>query len=126
MKPVFICFNEAYLNDEIKFTLDFLDEEIVHEVLFFPKIDYYVTSNNFDLKLFQDLNMHKDISNDTKELSEKSQLLLEKGLAYENGIKNMKLCIGVSGTFTHVPVYIFDFSNTHIQNFVYKLLDIMI
>ena len=76
MKPVFICFNEAYLNDEIKFTLDFLDEEIVHEVLFFPKIDYYVTSNNFDLKLFQDLNMHKDISNDIKELSEKSQLLL--------------------------------------------------
>ena len=37
MEPVFIYFIDAFLNDENKFILDFSDEEIVHEVLFYQK-----------------------------------------------------------------------------------------
>ena len=93
MEPVFICLKEAFLNDGNKFTLDFSDEEIVHEALFSPKKDYYVTSMNCDLKLIRDLNAHRDILDNIKELSDKSPLLLEKGPTYQNDTKNMKLYI---------------------------------
>ena len=84
-----------------------------------PKNDYNITSMNCDLKLLRDLNAYRDIFDDIKELSEKSWLLLEKGPAYQNEIKNMKLYIGVPGIYTHVPVYPFHFSNAQIQNFSY-------
>ena len=67
MEPAFIYFKEAFLNNENKFTLDFSDEEIVHEVLFSPKNDYYVTSMKCDLKLLRDLNAHRDIFDAIKE-----------------------------------------------------------
>ena len=66
MEPVLIYFNEAFLNDENKSILDFLDEEIVREVLFSQKNHYYVTSMNCDLKLLRDLNAHRDIFDDIK------------------------------------------------------------
>ena len=122
MEPVFIYFKKAFLNDGNKFTFDFSDEEIFHEVLFSPKNNYYVTSMNCDLKLLQDLNTHRDIFDDIKELSDKSRLLLEKDPAYQNDIKNVKLYIGVPGTFTHVPVYPFHLSNAQIQNFSYNYI----
>ena len=101
-----------------------MDEVIVHGVLSSPK-NNYVASMNCDLKLLRDLNGHRDIFDDTKKLSHKSQLLLEKGPAYQNDIKNMKLYIGAPGTFTHVPEYPFHLSNAQIQSFSYSI-DIMI
>ena len=125
MEPVFICLKEAFLNDGNKFTLDFSDEEIVHEALFSPKNDYYVTSMNCDLKLIRDLNAHRDILDNIKELSDKSPLLLEKGPTYQNDIKDMKLYIGVPGTFTHVPVYLSICQMLKFRTF-HIIIDIMI
>ena len=101
-----------------------MDEVIVHGVLSSPK-NNYVTSMNCDLKLLRDLNGHRDIFDDTKKLSQKSQLLLENGPAYQNDIKNMELYIGAPGTFTRVPEYPFHLSNAQIQSFSYSI-DIMI
>ena len=51
MRPVFIYFGETPLDENNKFTLDFSDEEFVHEIDFLSKNEYYITSLNCKLKL---------------------------------------------------------------------------
>ena len=49
MKPIFIYFKEVELSDKNKFTIDFSNTEIVYEIDFLTKNDYYITSSNCDL-----------------------------------------------------------------------------
>ena len=79
MELVYIYLKKAFLDDENRFTLDFSDEIIVHQVLLSPEKDYYVTSMNCNLKLLRDFQAYDDIQDDLKKLSELGRLLLEKG-----------------------------------------------
>ena len=54
MDPVYIYFKEVFLDDKNRFTIDFLDEIVVHQLLFSPENDYYVTSMNCDQNLLKD------------------------------------------------------------------------
>lgn len=49
MKPVFIYFKEIVLDDNNKFTLDFSDTELIYEIYFLTKTDYYISSLNCNL-----------------------------------------------------------------------------
>ena len=80
MELVYIYLKKPFLEDENRFTLDFSDEIIVHQVLLSPEKDYYVTSMNCNLKLLRDFQAYDDIQDDLKKLSELGCLLLEKGL----------------------------------------------
>ena len=83
MRPGFIYFKELALGDDNKFTLDFLDQEFAQEIDFLLNNDYYITS--LDCKLKVKNHIHDD-KKKNEELSEKSQLLLEKGAAYQNNL----------------------------------------
>ena len=83
MRPGFIYFKELALGDDNKFTLDFSDQEFAQEIDFLLNNDYYITS--LDCKLKVKNHMHDD-KKKNEELSEKSQLLLEKGAAYQNNL----------------------------------------
>ena len=83
MRPGFIYFKELALDNDNKFTLDFSDEEFVQEIDFLLNNDYYITS--LDCKLKVKNHIHDD-KKKNEELSEKSQLLLEKGAAYQNNL----------------------------------------
>ena len=97
MTPVFIYFKEAFLDDDNRFTLDFSDSINVYQILFSPKNDNYVTSMNCDLNLLRGFNVHEDILDDIKELSENSRVMLEKGPANQNEIHDVYLFLGVAG-----------------------------
>ena len=86
MKLIFICFKEIELDDNDKFTLDFSNTEIIYEIDFLTKNDYYITSLNCDLIVKEN---NDDKSKLIKDLSEKSRLLLEKGPAYQNNINEI-------------------------------------
>ena len=49
MNPDFIYFKELTLDDNNKFTLDFLDEEFVQQINFVINLDYYIASLNCNL-----------------------------------------------------------------------------
>ena len=55
MIPVYIYFKETFLDGQNRFTLDFSDEIVVHQILFYPENDYYITSKNCDLNLLKNL-----------------------------------------------------------------------
>ena len=88
MTPVYIYFKEALLDDDNKFTLDFAN---VNQILFSSKYDYYITTYNCGLKLLKDFHAQKDVLDDLKKLSDLSRKLLEKGAAYQNDIKKLRL-----------------------------------
>ena len=50
MKPIFIYIKEIEL-DNIKFTLDFSNTEIIYEIDFLMKNRFYITSLNCDLNV---------------------------------------------------------------------------
>ena len=89
MKPCFIYFKEMALSDDIKFNLDFSDQEFVQEIRFLSKNDCYITSLN--CKLMVKKHIHDDKKKKIEELSEKSRLLLEKGAVYLNDIAYLLL-----------------------------------
>ena len=83
MKPIFIYFKEVELSDKNKFTIDFSNTEIVYEIDFLTKNDYYITSLNCDLIVKEQIDNKDKL---IKELLEKSRSLLKKGSAYQNDI----------------------------------------
>ena len=102
MNPAFIYCKESILNDDNKFVLDFSDEEFVHEVNFLNNLNYYITSVN-------DHKDNKDRKKLIEELSQKSRLLLKKGIAYQNDIGWMTSAIpgyfnfsGFGGTYNFI------------------------
>ena len=100
MEPVYIYFKEAFLDDQNRFTLDFLDEIVVHQMLFSPKNDYYIPSINCDLNLLKDFGTHNDILDDIKKLSGLGCWLFENGQDYHNDIEKVFLFLSVLGTIT--------------------------
>ena len=108
------------LDDNNRFTLDFSDGINVCQILFSPKKDYYVTSMNCDLNLLRDFNAHEDILDDIKKLSEKSRVLLEQSLAYQNEIHNIYLLLGVQGTVMKQLTFLFWLPNAQIYKFCYN------
>ena len=97
MTPVYIYFKEALLDDDNRFTLDFANGIYVNQILFSSKYDYYITTLNCDWKLLKDFNAHKNILDDLKKLSDISWKLFEKGTAYQNNLKKLRLYLGVPG-----------------------------
>ena len=75
MKSIFIYIIEIEF-DNIKFTLDFSNTEIIYEIDFLMKNRFYITSLNCDLNV-KEYNGNKRKL--VKDLLEKSRLLLEKG-----------------------------------------------
>ena len=83
MRSVFIYFREVKLNDKNKVTINFSNMEIVYEIDFLTKNDYYITSLNCDLIVKEQIDNKDKL---IKELLEKSRSLLKKGSAYQNDI----------------------------------------
>ena len=78
MQPIYFYFKETLLDANNKFTLDFSNTELVYHINFCPKNDYNITMNcNLIIA-----NSCGDVTQDIKDLSEKSRLLLEKGADY--------------------------------------------
>ena len=75
MEPIFFYFKETPLEANNKFTLDFSGTELVYQINFSNENDYYITTMNYNLVIMND---YGDLLDDIKELSTKSQLLLEK------------------------------------------------
>ena len=74
-EPIFLYFKTAeFLKN--KFVLDFLKTEVVYQIRFSTKKDYYITSLNCNLIIHDD---YEHVSDEIKQLSKKSNLLLEKG-----------------------------------------------
>ena len=73
--PVFIYFTETLLDENNKFTLDFLDNEFAQEIEFLSKNKYYVTTLNCKLKLKEYIH---DKDGKIKKLSGKSRFLLKE------------------------------------------------
>ena len=59
-----------------KYVLDFLQTEVGYQIRFSTEKDYYITSMNFNLIIHDD---YEHVSDEIKQLSKKSNLLLEKG-----------------------------------------------
>ena len=71
-------FIETPLEANNKFTLDFSNTELIYQINFSTKNDYYITTINCNLVIS---NGYGYLIDDIKELSTKSRLLLEKGPA---------------------------------------------
>ena len=72
---------------------------------------------NCNLDLFKDFEAQADLFDDMKKLSKASHLLLEKGAAYQNDIKEVKLSKGVSGTTFGRTSFLFQLSDEVIEHF---------
>ena len=83
MRSIFIYFREVKLNNKNKFTINFSNTEIVYEIDFLTKNDYYITILNCDLIVKEQIDNKDKL---IKELLEKSRSLLKKGSAYQNDI----------------------------------------
>ena len=49
MNPIFIYQNEVVLDNNNKFTIDFVDGEIVNSIAFFAKKQYYISTLNCNI-----------------------------------------------------------------------------
>ena len=73
MNPIFIYQNEAKLDNNNRFTIDFIDEEVVNFVSFFSRIQYYISSLNCNVtkanKKKVSFTGSKDVVDDLSKLS---------------------------------------------------------
>ena len=64
MEPIFFYFNETKVESNRKFTLDFLNTELIYQINFSTENDYYITSMNCNLVIANDygnlLNSNKE------------------------------------------------------------------
>ena len=74
--------------------LDFPDTELVYQINFSNENDYYITTMNYNLVIMND---YGDLLDDIKELSTKSQLLLQKGPAYLLDLSLIELAFSFPG-----------------------------
>ena len=90
MNPIFIYQNEAKLDYNNKFTIDFIDNDYVNYIKFFQKNQYYISSLNCNItKANKKITSFKGSQSDIDKLSEKSRELLDKGAASKNDITYM-------------------------------------
>ena len=87
MNPIFIYQNEAKLDYNNKFTIDFIDDDYVNFIKFFEKNQYYISSLNCNItKANKKIPSFEGSQSDVDKLSEKSRELLDKGAASKNDI----------------------------------------
>ena len=90
MNPIFIYQNEAKLDYNNKFTIDFIDNDYVNYIKFFQKNQYYISSLNCNItKANKKITTFKGSQTDVDELSKRSRDLLDKGAASKNDITYM-------------------------------------
>ena len=70
-EPFYFYFKVTSLDTNNKFTLDFSNTELVYQINFSPKNDYYITTMNCNLIIATD---YGDVTQGIKDLSEKSRL----------------------------------------------------
>ena len=123
MKPIFIYFKEIKLDDNNNFTLDFSNTEIIYEIDFLMKNDYYITSLNCEL-IIKEHNDNK--SKLIKDLSKNSWLLLKKEPAYQNDIDEISYFIRATGLKTVEKIF-FDLPNEMIESnyWQYEYFDVI-
>ena len=80
IEPIYFYFKETPLDANNRFRLDFSNTELVYQINFSPKNDYHITTMNCNLTITNDFG---NATQDIKDLSEKSRLLLEKGPPYQ-------------------------------------------
>ena len=100
-------------DDNDKFTLDFSNTEIIYEIDFLTKNDYYITSLNCDLIVKEN---NDDKSKLIKDLSEKSRLLLEKGPPYQIDINEILYFVRATRLKTVEKRFKFDLPNEIIKS----------
>ena len=87
MNPISIYQNEAKLDSNNKFTIDFIDEEVVNLVSFFSKNQYYISSLNCNITK---ANKKKVLFTGSQalvnDLSTISRELIDKGPTLKNDI----------------------------------------
>ena len=76
-EPIFLYSWVDFLKN--KYVLDFLQTEVGYQIRFSTEKDYYITSMNFNLIIHDD---YEHVTDEIKQLSEKNNLLLEKGLDF--------------------------------------------
>ena len=87
MNPIFIYQNEAKLDHNNKFTIDFIDNDVVNYIKFFQKNQYYISSLNCNItKANKKITTFKGSQSDVDKLSATSRDLLDKGAASKNDI----------------------------------------
>ena len=87
MNPIFIYQNEAKLDSNNKFTIDFIDEEVVDLVSFFSKNQYYISSLNCNITKANKKKVSFTGSTAlVNDLSTISRELLDKGPTLKNNI----------------------------------------
>ena len=90
MNPIFISQNEAKLDYNNKFTIDFIDNEYVNYIKFFQKNQYYISSLNCNItKANKKKVTFQGSQSLVDELSKTSRDLLDKGAASKNDITYM-------------------------------------
>ena len=94
MEPIFFYFKETPVGVDNKFTLDFSNTKLIYQINFTTENDYYITTMNCDLVIANDYGRLLD---NIKKLSIKSQLLLEKGAAYQFDLSLAGLAVSFPG-----------------------------
>ena len=90
MNPIFIYQNEAKLDYNNKFTIDFIDNDYVNYIKFFQKNQYYISSLNCNItKANKKITTFNGSQSDVDKLSATSRELLHKGAASKNDITYM-------------------------------------
>ena len=90
MNPIFIYQNEAKLDYNNKFTIDFIDNDVVNYIKFFQKNQYYISSMNCNItKANKKITTFEGSQSDVDKLSATSRDLLDKGAASKNDITYM-------------------------------------
>ena len=75
MEPIYFYFKETPLDANNKSTLDFSNTDLVYQINFSPKNDYYITTINCNLIITND---YGDVTQDIKDLSEKKLIIARK------------------------------------------------
>ena len=75
MEPIYFYFKETPLDANNKSTLDFSNTDLVYQINFFPKNDYYIATINCNLIITND---YGDVRQDIKDLSEKKLIIARK------------------------------------------------
>ena len=79
MEPISFYFKDMPLGVNNRFTLDFSNTELIYQINFSTKNDYYITTMNCNLII---ANGYGGLLDDIKKLLTKRRRLLEKGAPY--------------------------------------------
>ena len=122
MEPICFYFKETPLDANNKLTLDFSNTELVYQKKFSPKNDYYITTMNCNLIIAND---YGDLTQDIKDLSEKSWLLLEKGPAYQFKLAFVCLLYYHPGLNEKTEEFLSYKENMEFFSYKYKFYDVI-